>query len=206
MHPVGEAARLRAVKVESAIAASRRRSKAGAAGAEAELRRLRSNVVAQLPLPSQRQCAGAAAAKRKCELRHEPDGASEAVRLQAWCRRMGPDFEQVKRRRNKERLDRAIQARLWRPKIPEELESLWQSLARQQQDDNHCTCSRREFNGRYCREGIPSWLCCVTTCYATAATGIPCEERHACKPGEEFCTCMQVIQMWGDGMESWRLA
>ena len=199
VRPVGEAARLRAVKIEPAIAASRRRSKAGAAGAEAELRRLRSNVVAQLPLPSQRQCAGAAAAKRKCELQHEPD---EAVRLQAWCRRMGRDIEHVKRRRNAARLDRAVQARLWRPKTPEELESLRQSLARQQQDDNLCTCSRREFNRRICREGIPSWLCRVTRCYATAATGIPCEERSVCKPGEEYCTCMQGIEMWGDGMET----
>ena len=187
---VGETARLRATKAAPAIhAAQRRYDKAAPNGMEvaaAELSTLRSRVQVELQLPSVRQCDGAAAgSKRQRESAAAPAAPDAAVHeagaLAAWCRRMGRSVDSIERARNERRLNCAVYSRWWRPRTVLEEKDADHDEYVQKREDDLCFCSE---------PGVQSFLCRVTRCYATAATGQPCEQRSVFASSGAGCDCM----------------
>lgn len=127
--------------------------------------------------------------QRKRERERDP-GAEYRADVEVWCKRWGEKLHSLESMRNERRLDRAVRARLWRPVGVQEHAELREKLEKREAFDDLCMCTV-----------VPSFLCPVTWCWATAA-GAMCEEREGGKPGDH-CECM--VQAWPGVLDAHRI-
>ena len=108
--------------------------------------------------------------------------------LQRWCWQHGEPIRTLEYRRNRKRLSRAVHARRMRPQNAEERAALDRRIRREEQENDLCLCATKR---------VPSWLCPVAACWATAA-GSPCGLRDPCGGP---CDCMAAV--WHMKADEW---